>query len=153
MPGITLDVMQHRLIVDSSHRSVIQKRRHLGTERSAATAAEVKTLLEAGFIRKCRYPEWVSNVVLVKKSNGIWQKCIDFADLNRTFPKDSYLLPKIDKLVDSATGHDLLSFMDAFSGYHQIPLADEDQEKTSFSDAVRTEQCRSYVSAVSKQGF
>ena len=58
--------------------------------------------------------------------------CIDFTDLNRACPKDSYPLPKIDKLVDSTAGHELLSFMGAFSGYHQIPLAAEDQEKTSF---------------------
>jgi len=58
--------------------------------------------------------------------------CIDFTDLNRACLKDSYLLPKIDKLVDSTVGHELLSFMDAFSGYHQIPLAAEDQEKTLF---------------------
>jgi len=70
--------------------------------------------------------------VLVKKPNGTWRMCIDFTDLNRACPKDSYLLPKIDKLVDSTAGHELLSFIDAFSGYHQIPMAAEDQEKTSF---------------------
>jgi len=58
--------------------------------------------------------------------------CINFTDLNRACPKDSYLLPKIDKLVNSTVGHELLSFMDAFLGYHQIPLAEEDKEKTSF---------------------
>jgi len=58
--------------------------------------------------------------------------CIDFTDLNRACPKDSYPLPKIDKLVDSTAGHELLSFMDTFLGYHQIPLAAEDQKKTSF---------------------
>jgi len=93
---------------------------------------EVKKLLDAGFIRECHYPEWLSNVMLVKKPNGTWRMCIDFTDLNRACPKDSYPLPKIDKLVDSTTGHELLSFMDAFSGYHQIPMAVEDQEKTSF---------------------
>jgi len=101
-------------------------------ERSSAALAEVKKLLDAGFIRECHYPEWVSNVVLVKKPNGTWRMCIDFTDLNRACPKDSYPLPKIDKLVDSPAGHELLSFMDAFSGYHQIPMAAEDQEKTSF---------------------
>jgi len=93
-------------------------------------------LLEAGFIRECHYPEWVSNVVLVKKPNGSWRMCIDFTDLNWACLKDSYPLPKIDKLVDSTAGHELLSFMDAFSGYHQIPLAEEDQEKTSFVVAI-----------------
>ena len=58
--------------------------------------------------------------------------CIDFTDLNKTCPKDSYLLPKIDKLADATAGHAFLSFMDAFSGYHQIPLCPKDQEKTAF---------------------
>ena len=107
MPGITPDIMQHRLNVDPSHKPVIQKRRHLGAERSAAAVVEVKKLLDAGFIRECHYPEWVSNVVLVKKSNRTWRMCIDFTDLNRAYPKDSYLLPKIDKLVDSMAGHEL----------------------------------------------
>ena len=136
MQGIASDVMQHRLNVDSSDKPVIQKQRHLGIERSAAAAAEVKKLLEAGFIRECHYPEWVSNFVLVKKPNGSWRMCIDFTDLNWACLKDSYPLPKIDKLVDSTAGHELLSFMDAFSGYHQIPLAEEDQEKTSFVVAI-----------------
>ena len=132
MPGIAPDVMQHRLNVDPSHNPAIQKRQHLGAERSAAAAAEVKKLLEAGFIRECHHPEWVSNVVLVKKPNETGWMCINFTDLNRACPKDSYPLPKIDKLVNSTAGHELLSFMDAFSSYHQIPLAKEDQEKTSF---------------------
>jgi len=132
MPGIAPKIMQHKLNVDPSHKPVIQKWRHLGVERSSAAVAEVKKLLGADFIRECHYLEWVSNVVLVKKPNGTWRMCIDFTDLNRACPKDSYPLPKIHKLVDSTTGHELLSFMNAFWGYHQIPLASEDQEKTSF---------------------
>ena len=57
---------------------------------------------------------------------------VDFTDLNRACPKDSYPLPRIDTLVDSTTKHELLSFMDAFSGYNQIKMKEEDQEKTSF---------------------
>ena len=71
-------------------------------------------------------------MVLGKKPNGTWRICVDFTDLNRAYPKDSYPLPKIDKLVDATARHSLLSFMDAFSGYHQIPLCPEDQEKTMF---------------------
>ena len=69
---------------------------------------------------------------MVKKSNGKWRMCIDFTDLNRACPKDSYPLPRIDTLVDSTTRHELLNFMDAFSGYNQIKMKEEDQEKTSF---------------------
>ena len=69
---------------------------------------------------------------MVKKVNGKWRMCVDFIDLNKACPKDSYLLPRIDQLVDSTVGHKLLSFMDAFSGYHQIRMDDADQEKISF---------------------
>ena len=61
-----------------------------------------------------------------------WRMCVDFTDLNKTSPKDSYPLPRIDQLVDSTASHRLLSFMDAFSGYDQIKMDETDQEKTSF---------------------
>ena len=95
MLRIASEVMQHKLNVDPFHRPVIQKRRHLGAERSSAAVAEVKKLLDAGFIRECHYPEWVSNVVLVKKPNGTWRMCIGFMDLNRACPKDSYHFPRL----------------------------------------------------------
>ena len=84
------------------------------------------------FFREVYYPDWLTNVVMVKKANGKWRMCVDFTDLNKACPKDSYPLPRIDQLVDSATGHQLLSFMDAFSGYNQIKMDEADQEKTSF---------------------
>ena len=92
---------------------------------------EVRKLLEAGFI-EVYYPDWLANVVVVKKPNEKWRMCIDFTDLNRACPKDSYPLPRIDTLVDSTARHELLSFMDAFSGYNLIKMKEEDQEKTSF---------------------
>lgn len=78
------------------------------------------------------YPEWLANVVLVKKSNGKWRMCVDFTDLNKACPKDNFPLPRIDLLVDSTAGHELLSFMDAFSGYNQNHMEEADQEKTAF---------------------
>ena len=70
-------------------------------------------------------------LVLVK-ANGKWRICVDFTDLNKACLKDSFPLPRIDQLVDSPAGHKLLTFMDAFSGYNQIKMAEEDQEKTAF---------------------
>ena len=58
--------------------------------------------------------------------------CVDFTDLNKACPKDGYPLPKIDRLLDSTAEHTLLSFMDTNAGYHQIPLALEDQPHTAF---------------------
>ena len=71
-------------------------------------------------------------MVMVKKANGKWRMCVDFTDLNKVYPKDSYLLPRIDQLVDSMAGHRLFSFIDVFSGYNQIRRDEVDQEKTSF---------------------
>ena len=68
----------------------------------------------------------------MKKANEKWRMCVDFTDLNRACPKDSFPLPRIDQLVDFIAGHKLLIFMDAFSGYNQIKMAEEDQEKTTF---------------------
>ena len=88
--------------------------------------------MAAGFIWEVYYPEWLANVVLVKKASGKWRICVDFTDLNKASPKDNFPLLRIDQLVDSIAGHKLLTFMDAFSGYNQIRMAKEDQEKTSF---------------------
>ena len=93
--------------------------------------------MAAGFIWEVYYPEWLANVVLVKKANGNWRMCVDFTDLNKACPKDSFSLPRIDQLVDSTAGHKLLTFMDAFSGYNQIRMVKEDQEKTAFITSQR----------------
>ena len=70
---------------------------------------------------------------MVKKSNSKWRMCVEFTDLNKVYPKDSFPLSRIDQLVDSTAGHKLLSFMDAFSRYNQILMDEDDQEKTSFA--------------------
>ena len=109
-----------------------QKKRVFALERDNAIKEEVQKLILAKFIREIYYPDWLANVVMVKKANGKWRMCVDFIDLNKACPKGSYPLPRIDQLVDSTVGHRLLSFMDAFSGYHQIRMDETDQEKTSF---------------------
>ena len=88
--------------------------------------------LQAQAIREVEYPEWLANVVLVKKENNKWRLCIDFTDINKACPKDSFPLPRNDLIVDATAGHELLSFMDAFSGYNQISIDPSDQDKTSF---------------------
>ena len=70
--------------------------------------------------------------MVVKKKSGKWRVCIDFTDLNKACPKDPFSMPKIDQLVDATVSHPRMSFLDAFQGYHQIPLALDDQEKTAF---------------------
>ena len=78
------------------------------------------------------YPDWLAKVVMVKKVSRKWRMCVDFTDLNKACPKDSYPLPRVNVLVDSTTRHQLLSFMDTFSGYNQIRMHENDQEETSF---------------------
>ena len=79
---------------------------------------EVNKLLQAKAIREVEYLDWLANVVLLKKANDKWRLCIDFIDVNRAYPKDSFPLPRIDLIVDATAGHELLNFMDAFSGYN-----------------------------------
>ncbi|XP_059638536.1 uncharacterized protein LOC132280798 [Cornus florida] len=97
-----------------------------------AISEEVNKLMKADFIQEVHYPDWLANVVLVKKANGKWRLCVDFTDLNKACPKDSFPLPRIDMLVEGTADHELLSFMDAYSGYNQISMHTPDREKTSF---------------------
>ena len=70
--------------------------------------------------------------MVVKKKNGKWRVCVDFTNLNKTCPKDPFLVPKIDQLVNATFKHLRISFLDTFQSYHQITLAPEDQKKTLF---------------------
>ena len=132
MPGIDPSIIVHKLNVSPSFSPVCQKKVGVAQEQDKAIAEEVRKLQEADFIREVYYPDWLANVVMVKKANGKWRICVDFMDLNRACSKDSYPLSRIDFLVDLIAGHQLLSFMDAFFGYNQIKLDKADQEKTSF---------------------
>lgn len=78
------------------------------------------------------YPKWVTNPVLVRKYNGTWRLHIDFTDLHKACPKDSFPLLHIDQIVDSTIEHELMGFMDAYFGYNQIPMHQDDEEHTSF---------------------
>ena len=132
MSRIDPSVIVHRLNVSPSFSPIWQKKQVVAQERDKAIAKEIRKLLEVDFIQEVYYPDWLANVVMVKKANGKWRMCVDFRDLNKACPKDSYPLPRIDTLVDSTPRHQLLSFMDAFSGYNQIKMEEADQEKTYF---------------------
>ena len=138
MGGIDPTIITHRLNTNPSFKPVKQKRRSFAPERQKAINEEIDKLLQTGAIREVEYPEWLANVVLVKKANGKWRLCIDFTNINKACPKDSFPLPRIDLIVDATAGHELLSFMDAFFGYNQIIMDPDDQEKTSFVTAQGT---------------
>ena len=132
MPGISLKFMSHLLSIFPSSKSIAQKRRRMSPDRALVVQEQVQSLLEARFIHKVVYRTWLSNAVMVKKSNGKWRMCIDYIDLNKACPKDPYPLPSNDGLVDAASSFQLLTFMDAYSGYNQIPKCHHDEEKTVF---------------------
>ena len=132
MPGIPTEVIQHNMNVNPKKKPMQQRRIAFALERDQAVREEVAKLLTVGFIQEVYYPDWLVNVVLVKKANGKWRMCVDFTNLNKACPKESFHLQRIDQLVDSIAGHKLLTFMDTFSGYNQIKMIEEDQEKTTF---------------------
>ncbi|CAL2278333.1 unnamed protein product [Prunus armeniaca] len=129
MNGIDPNIICHRLHVNPAYKPVAQKR----PKRVAIIEAKIDKLLAAGFIEEVSYSEWLANVVLVaKQEKGKWRVCVDYTDLNKACPKDNFPLPRIDQLVDSSSGNQLLSFMDAYSGYNQILMHKDDKAKTSF---------------------
>ena len=96
MPAYPEMYMEHELKVDKSFKSIKQKKRNFHPKRQKPIKEEVDKLLAANFIKECKYSEWLSNVVMVKKNNVQWRMCIDFTDLNAACPKDKLPLPKID---------------------------------------------------------
>ena len=131
-PGIDLDFICHHLNVNPSITPKKQSPRRPFREHAEAIREEVTKLKRAGAIKEVFYLEWLANIVVVKKKNGKWRVCVDFTDLNKACLKDLFPMPRIDQLVDATADHPRMSFLDAFQGYHQIPLALEDQEKTVF---------------------
>ena len=127
MPGIDPDFMCHKLALLPQAKPIEQRKRNIGEEES-----KVSQLAKEGFIREVIYTTWLANVVMVRKSSGKWRMCVNYTDLNKAFPKDTYLLPSIDRLVHGTLGHEMLSFLDTYSGYNQIRMYPPDEEATTF---------------------
>ena len=132
MIGINPTMASHKLNIITATRPIRQKVRRFHPNRHQIIQMEVDNLLRAGFIREVKYPEWLANVVVVPKKGGKWRVCVDYTDLNEACTKDSFPLPRIDQIVDVATGHGILSFLDAFSRYHQIPMHQLNTKKIAF---------------------
>nr|GEV59950.1 reverse transcriptase domain-containing protein [Tanacetum cinerariifolium] len=132
MMGVPRSIAEHQLNIREGYSPVRQKKRGQAPERAKAIQAEVQKLVEAGSMREVYYHDWMSNPVMVKKHDGSWRMCVDFTDLNKPCPQDCYLLPKIDWKVESLCGYPFKCFLDAYKGYHQIQLAEADEETTAF---------------------
>jgi hypothetical protein len=132
MPGIPRDVTEHSLDIRAGARPVKQTLRHFDEEKRRAIGEEIHKLLAVGFIKEVFHPEWLANPVLVRKKDEKWRMCVDYTGLNKACPKVPYPLPRIDQIVDSTAGCETLSFLDAYSGYHQIKMKESDQLATSF---------------------
>jgi hypothetical protein len=129
MPGVPRELAEHKLEVNKTARPIKQKLRRFAKDRKQAIEVEVCMLLAAGFIKECQHPVWVANPVHVPKKTGGLRMCIDYTDLNKHCLKDPFPLPRID--LDSTAGSVLLCFLDCYSGYHQIALHLDDEDKTS----------------------
>ena len=123
IPRINPEFICHQLNVNLEAIPRKQPPWRSSKEHAEVVRVEVNKLKQAGAIKEIFYSEWLANTVVVKKKNGKWRVCVDFTDLNKVCPKDPFLVPWIDQLVDATVGHPRMSFLDAFQGYHQIPLA------------------------------
>jgi hypothetical protein len=132
MPGIPKEVIDHHLKIHPDTKPVSQKPQRQSVERQDFIRQEVRKLLDGGFIEEVHHPVWLANPVIIPKANGKLRMCIDYTSLNKACLKDPYPLPRIDQIVDSTSGCDLLSFLDAYSIFHQIQMAREDRKHTAF---------------------
>ena len=132
MLGIPREVAEHALRLIPGSKPAKQRLRHFNDERRRAIGEEIAKLLTAGFIREVFHSDWLANPILVKKKTGKWRMCVDYTGLNKACAKDHFPLPRIDQIVNSTSGCEILSFLDAYSGYHQITMKETDQLATSF---------------------
>jgi hypothetical protein len=124
--GVSRDIIENKLQVNPSAKFKKQRLCKMSDEKVATTKAEVQRPLDAGFIREVHYSCWLM------KKNRKWTMCIDFTALNKSCPKDDFSLSRIDKVVDSTTGSEIMALLDGFLGYHQIWRRRENEDKTTF---------------------
>ena len=126
MPGIPLRLAEHSLNILKGYKPVKQTLRRFSEPKRQVMGEELAKLLEDGFIRDIKHPDWLANLVMVPKKDKSWRLCVDFKDLNKACPKDPFPLPRIDQIIDS------LCFLYSYSGYHQIKMAESNQAAIVF---------------------
>jgi hypothetical protein len=132
MSGITREVIEHCLKINPDARPVSRSLADSLLSDMTSSERRSEKILDIGFIEEVHHPIWLANLVIVPKANGKLRMCIDYTSLNKACPKDPYPLPRIDRIVDSTSGCDLLSFLDAYFGFHQIQMSREDRKHTAF---------------------
>ncbi|XP_073224441.1 uncharacterized protein [Cicer arietinum] len=151
LKGISLTFCMHKILMEDNHKPVVQPQRRLNPVMKEVIRKEVVKLLEAGLIYPISDSSWVSPVQVVPKKGGTtvitnekneliptrtvtgWIVCIDYKRLNSATRKDHFPLPFIDQMLERLAGHEYYCFLDGYSGYNQIAVAPEDQEKTAFT--------------------
>ena len=116
MPSIPREVTEHALCIVLGSKPAKQRLGRFDDERRRAIGEEIAKHLAVGFIKEVYHSDWLANPVLVKKKNGKWRMCVDYTGVNMACPKDHFSLPCIDQIVDSTSGCEILSLLDAYSG-------------------------------------
>ena len=149
--GIDSTFCTHKILMEENYKPSVQPQRRVNPNIKEVVKKEVIKLLDAGLIYPISDSPWVSPVQVVPKKGGMtvvknekdelvpqrtvtgWRVCIDYRKLNDATRKDHFPLPFIDQMLERLAGHEYYCFLDGFSGYFQIPIAPEDQEKTTFT--------------------
>ncbi|KAJ9544063.1 hypothetical protein OSB04_023770 [Centaurea solstitialis] len=151
IPGISPSFCTHKILMEDNFKPCVQKQRRLNPKMQEVVKKEVIKLLDTGIIYPISDSPWVSPVQVVPKKGGLtvvindnnelvpthtvtgWRVCIDYRKLNNATRKDHFPLPFIDQMLERLAGNEYYCLLDGFSGYFQIPIDPEDQEKTTFT--------------------
>eukprot|EP00253_Pinus_taeda_P030117 PITA_30117 len=138
MKGVHPSMCTHHIYIKEDCKPVKKPQRRMNPTLKDIVKEELQKLLDAGFIYLISDSEWVTLLVLVPKKNGKWRICVDYRELIKATKKDNFPLPFIDQVLDGLAGKKFFSFLDGFSGYNQIQMYLEDQDKTTFTCARGT---------------
>jgi hypothetical protein len=133
MKGISSELCTHHIYIKEECRPIFQPQRRMNPNIKEIVKEELQKLLNAGFIYPILDSEWFSPLVIVPKKNGKWSVCVNYRALNKAMHKDHFPLPFIDQVLDNLSGNFFFSFLDGFSGYNQITIAPQYQDKTTFT--------------------
>jgi hypothetical protein len=132
MLGIDPDIVVHEIKMYPNARPVWQMLHPVHPRKAVAIKLEVEKLLKDGFIYPVALIDWVSNLILINKKQGMIHVCVDYRDINQSCPKDNFPTPFVDQIIDDCIGSEIFSLMDGFSGYNQINILLADQHTTTF---------------------